>query len=149
MKKFAFTFIIFLFCCAGEQSVNFSQTGNSSNCGFQTQKIPYEVIKEKCTEENNCFVLAFVDSQYFNKKDMTELANQLSKDFEDKNTITINFFDNKELVNLYADGKKEVRELFYDARGRYQRVAGKEFLLFSRKKKLGDLSNSEVIRIQN
>jgi hypothetical protein len=129
--------------------VNFSQTGTSSNSSLQTKKIPYEVINERCTEENNCFVLALVDSQYFNKKNMNELANQFSKDFKDKNTVTISIFDDKKLVNSYAEGKKEIRELSFDARGRYQRFVNKEYLIFSSKKKLGDLSNSEVIRIQN
>ena len=148
MKKITISILLFLSCCVGEKNVNFSQTNTSSSPVVTIQKIPYEVLKERCIEENKCFILAFVESQYFNKKDMMELANQLSEDFKDKKTVTVTLFDNKDLASSYIEGKKEVRELSFDARARYQRVGDKEFLIFSRKKKLGDLSNSEVIKIR-
>lgn len=145
-------FLIILICLifgVDEKSVSFSNTGTSLTYVVTKHEIPYEILKIRCTETNNCFILAFVKSQYFNKKNMTELANQLSEEFKDKTTVSIALFDNKDLVKLYVEGKKEIRELYFDARGRYQRVDDKEFLIFSKKRKLGDLSNSEVIKIQN
>jgi hypothetical protein len=87
--------------------------------------------------------MVYLEEKFFNRKDMKEVAIQLSNQFKDKAVINVYIFDDMELAKAHIAGNRDPRELQYDRRGWYARYDDQEVMLFNPNKK----KRNKVIRI--
>lgn len=137
--------------CSFAQSNLNTRSEEKSECQSKVegQVSLYKILKTTCTKTDSCYVITYVDSKYFNKDDLPKVTEGLSKEFEKKRGLTVWLFDDLDLAESFASGKREYVNIASDTRGKYVRGGNEEFLIFSpRKKRLGDLSDVIVINLK-
>ena len=152
LKLVSFLTIMFGFLglinCSAQ--VTISSEINKEKIEIDDLTIPYyKLINTTCTEAGSCYLMVFLESKYFNKDRLVKVIKDVSKEFTDKKGISIALFDDLELAQSFAEGKREYVNLAFDSRGKYVKGGDKEFLIFSpTKSRLGDLSDVIIINLK-
>ena len=90
-------------------------------------QINYQLLTRNCFDEATCLSYIYVEQEFFNEKNLIELASFLNNKTENKERLRIFFFDNFLLAKAHTEGKKEPRDLENDAKGLFFHNKTEEF----------------------
>lgn len=81
-------------------------------------------------------VVVSVNPKHFNRDDMTALAKELNRKFQEKSKLKVGLLDDENIARLFATGRAEYSTYETSERGRYylDRVACREYIQFSSQK---------------
>jgi len=78
-------------------------------------------------------VVVSVNPKHFNRDDMTALAKELNKKFQEKSKLKVGLLDDENVARLFATGRAEYSTYETSERGRYylDRTVCREYVQFS------------------
>ena len=90
----------------------------------------YKIRSEFCGDDNKCNVLAYVESEHYDKANMQKLANELAAKYKGKAIVNFNIFDSEELIEAFLEGKRSPSQVHVDRRAYFIHDADCGDLLF-------------------
>ena len=121
-------------CVKSSSSANDSMSRTEAKL---SQPLDYHVWRVFSEDQKGfTVVVASVNPKHFNRHDMTALAKELNRKFQEKSKLKVGLLDDENVARLFATGRAEYSTYEASERGRYylDRTACREYIQFSTQK---------------
>jgi hypothetical protein len=129
---FATTLVIgAIFCGRDSSSANNSMPATETKLNQPLEYHIWRVFPED--RKGFTVIVASVNPKHFNRDDMTALAKELNKKFQEKSKLKVGLLDDENVARLFATGRAEYSTYEASERGRYylDRSVCREYVQFS------------------